>query len=74
MVVLLHWNLIYSILLQVYNPATGESVADVACMGGKETNDAISSAYESYKCMKLHILMLYPVFWTTSKNRRGLRM
>lgn len=51
-------NLIYSMLLQVYNPATGESIADVACMGGRETNDAISSAYDAYRCKKLHISML----------------
>ena len=37
--------------IQVYNPATGESIADVACMGGKETNDAIASAYDAYRCM-----------------------
>ncbi|KAL1300097.1 hypothetical protein HN51_044782 [Arachis hypogaea] len=35
--------------IKVYNPATGESIADVACMGGKETNDAIASAYDAYR-------------------------
>ncbi|KAJ7949012.1 Aldehyde dehydrogenase [Quillaja saponaria] len=35
--------------LKVYNPATGESIADVACMGGRETEDAISSAYDAFK-------------------------
>ncbi|RZB97204.1 Succinate-semialdehyde dehydrogenase, mitochondrial isoform B [Glycine soja] len=34
--------------IKVYNPATGESVVDVACMGGRETNDAISAAYDAY--------------------------
>lgn len=41
-------------LWQVYNPATGESITDIACMGGRETNDAISSAYDAFKCMKFH--------------------
>lgn len=36
---------------QVNNPATGEIVADVACMGVKETNDAIASSYEAFPCM-----------------------
>lgn len=35
--------------IKVYNPATGESIADVACMGGRETNDAISSAFDAYR-------------------------
>ncbi|KAJ9183256.1 hypothetical protein P3X46_007139 [Hevea brasiliensis] len=34
--------------IQVLNPATGEVVADVPCMGGKETNDAISSAHDAF--------------------------
>lgn len=34
--------------IKVYNPATGEVITDVACMGGKETNDAISSAYDAF--------------------------
>lgn len=34
--------------IQVNNPATGEVIVDVPCMGGKETNDAISSAYEAF--------------------------
>ncbi|RVW93805.1 Succinate-semialdehyde dehydrogenase, mitochondrial [Vitis vinifera] len=32
----------------VHNPATGEVIADVPCMGQPETNDAISSAYEMF--------------------------
>ncbi|KAF3521153.1 hypothetical protein DY000_02064321 [Brassica cretica] len=36
-------------ILQVNNPATGEIVADVACMGVKETNDAIASSYEAFQ-------------------------
>ncbi|GAU35836.1 hypothetical protein TSUD_56440 [Trifolium subterraneum] len=43
--------------IKVYNPATGESITDVACMGGRETNDAISSAFDAFKCTKLHIFM-----------------
>ncbi|KAK4285634.1 hypothetical protein QN277_002306 [Acacia crassicarpa] len=35
--------------IKVYNPATGESIADIACMGGRETNDAISSAYDAFQ-------------------------
>ncbi|XP_057453447.1 succinate-semialdehyde dehydrogenase, mitochondrial [Lotus japonicus] len=35
--------------IQVINPATGDSIADVACMGGRETNDAISSAYDAFR-------------------------
>ncbi|XP_030488649.1 succinate-semialdehyde dehydrogenase, mitochondrial [Cannabis sativa] len=34
--------------LKVYNPSTGEVIADVPCMGQRETNDAISSAYDAY--------------------------
>ncbi|KAG4958031.1 hypothetical protein JHK85_044411 [Glycine max] len=45
--------------IKVYNPATGESIVDVACMGGRETNDAISAAYDAYGCKKLPSLMLY---------------
>ena len=40
---------------QVYNPGTGESIADIACMGAKETNDAISSAYEAFRCMRYQL-------------------
>ncbi|WZZ07351.1 hypothetical protein YC2023_093272 [Brassica napus] len=36
--------------IKVNNPATGEIVADVACMGVKETNDAIASSYEAFQC------------------------
>ncbi|CAG7904998.1 hypothetical protein BRARA_G03666 [Brassica rapa] len=35
--------------IKVNNPATGEIVADVACMGVKETNDAIASSYEAFQ-------------------------
>ncbi|XVF77779.1 hypothetical protein PTKIN_Ptkin14bG0074000 [Pterospermum kingtungense] len=34
--------------LQVNNPSTGEIIADVPLMGRKETNDAISSAYDAF--------------------------
>ncbi|KAM7526922.1 hypothetical protein LguiA_016824 [Lonicera macranthoides] len=33
---------------QVYNPATGEVIANVACMGERETKDAIASAYDTF--------------------------
>jgi succinate-semialdehyde dehydrogenase len=46
-------NHTYFISWQVFNPATGEVIVDVACMGRKETNDAISSAYDAYSCMEL---------------------
>lgn len=39
---------------QVLNPATGEVVANVPCMGQSETNYAISSAYDAFRCKKLH--------------------
>ncbi|KAE9590504.1 hypothetical protein Lal_00023337 [Lupinus albus] len=35
--------------IKVYNPATGESITDVACMGERETKDAISSAYDAFR-------------------------
>ncbi|XP_017228535.1 succinate-semialdehyde dehydrogenase, mitochondrial [Daucus carota subsp. sativus] len=35
--------------IEVNNPATGEVIANVACMGTRETNDAISSAYDAFK-------------------------
>ncbi|BBH01414.1 aldehyde dehydrogenase 5F1 [Prunus dulcis] len=46
--------------IQVHNPATGEVITTVPCMGQKETNDAISSAYawskltaaERSKCLR----------------------
>ncbi|KAH9676958.1 Succinate-semialdehyde dehydrogenase [Citrus sinensis] len=34
--------------LEVHNPATGEVIANVSCMGGKETKDAISSAFDAF--------------------------
>lgn len=34
--------------IKVNNPATGEVIANVACMGGRETNDAIASAYDAF--------------------------
>ncbi|KAB5538582.1 hypothetical protein DKX38_016115 [Salix brachista] len=40
--------------IKVLNPATGEVVANVPCMGQSETNDAISSAYDAFRCKKLH--------------------
>ncbi|XP_021728340.1 succinate-semialdehyde dehydrogenase, mitochondrial-like [Chenopodium quinoa] len=35
-------------VIEVTNPATGDVVANVPCMGGRETNDAISAAYETF--------------------------
>ncbi|KAG7955130.1 hypothetical protein I3843_11G055200 [Carya illinoinensis] len=34
--------------IKVYNPATGEVITDIPCMGGRETNDAISSAFDAF--------------------------
>ncbi|KAL2516866.1 Succinate-semialdehyde dehydrogenase [Abeliophyllum distichum] len=34
--------------IKVCNPATGEVITNVPCMGGKETNDAITSAYDAF--------------------------
>ncbi|KAH7654580.1 Succinate semialdehyde dehydrogenase protein [Dioscorea alata] len=34
--------------IQVQNPATGDVIASVPCMGERETSDAISSAYEAF--------------------------
>ncbi|XP_021993453.1 succinate-semialdehyde dehydrogenase, mitochondrial isoform X3 [Helianthus annuus] len=34
--------------VEVYNPANGEVIASVACMGERETKDAISSAYDAF--------------------------
>nr|AMJ39514.1 aldehyde dehydrogenase 5F1 [Bixa orellana] len=34
--------------LKVNNPATGEIIANVPCMGRKETDDAVSSAYNAF--------------------------
>ncbi|KAJ4758337.1 Aldehyde dehydrogenase [Rhynchospora pubera] len=34
--------------IEVQNPATGDVIASVPCMGTKETTDAISSAYSTY--------------------------
>lgn len=42
---------IFEILLQVQNPATGEVIVDVPCMGARETSDAISSAHDAFSCM-----------------------
>lgn len=35
---------------QVHNPATGEVITEVPCMGSNEAKDAISSAYDAFKC------------------------
>ncbi|KAL7186946.1 hypothetical protein ACSBR2_028622 [Camellia fascicularis] len=35
--------------LKVHNPANGEVLANVSCMGVRETNDAIASAYDAFK-------------------------
>ncbi|XP_009363333.2 succinate-semialdehyde dehydrogenase, mitochondrial-like [Pyrus x bretschneideri] len=35
-------------IIKVHNPATGEFITTVPCMGQKETNDAISSAYGAF--------------------------
>ncbi|KAL3820886.1 hypothetical protein ACJIZ3_006791 [Penstemon smallii] len=34
--------------IEVCNPATGEVITNVSCMGGKETNDAIESAHNAF--------------------------
>ncbi|GAB4836740.1 Succinate-semialdehyde dehydrogenase, mitochondrial [Ancistrocladus abbreviatus] len=33
---------------EVQNPATGDIIANVPCMGARETNDAIKSAYDAF--------------------------
>ncbi|CAK9179669.1 unnamed protein product [Ilex paraguariensis] len=35
--------------MTVHNPATGDVVANIPCMGGRETNDAIGSAYNAFR-------------------------
>ncbi|KAK9152581.1 hypothetical protein Sjap_000061 [Stephania japonica] len=35
--------------IEVCNPATGDVIANVPCMGKRETADAISSAYDTFK-------------------------
>lgn len=53
----------YFILWQVHNPATGEVIANVSCMGGKETKDAISSAFDAFNCknlwLNIYVYMIY---------------
>ncbi|KAK4484950.1 hypothetical protein RD792_007555 [Penstemon davidsonii] len=39
--------------IEVCNPATGEVITNVSCMGGKETNDAIESAHNAFVCLTL---------------------
>ncbi|XP_010268381.1 PREDICTED: succinate-semialdehyde dehydrogenase, mitochondrial [Nelumbo nucifera] len=34
--------------IKVYNPATGDVIAEVPCMSKRETNDAICSAYDTF--------------------------
>ncbi|KAI3810071.1 hypothetical protein L1987_19678 [Smallanthus sonchifolius] len=34
--------------IEVYNPANGEVIASVACMGEREAKDAITSAYDAF--------------------------
>ncbi|KAL2245088.1 UNVERIFIED_CONTAM: Succinate-semialdehyde dehydrogenase, mitochondrial [Sesamum indicum] len=34
--------------IEVTNPATGEVITNVSCMGGRETNDAIASAQDAF--------------------------
>ncbi|XP_027172453.1 succinate-semialdehyde dehydrogenase, mitochondrial [Coffea eugenioides] len=38
--------------IEVRNPATGEVIANVPCMGRNETNDAITSAYDAFNSWK----------------------
>lgn len=35
-------------VMEVTNPATGDVIANVPCMGTRETNDAVSAAYDAY--------------------------
>lgn len=35
-------------VIEVTNPATGDVVANVSCMGARETNDAIAAAYDTF--------------------------
>ncbi|KAK3428450.1 succinate-semialdehyde dehydrogenase, mitochondrial [Eucalyptus grandis] len=35
--------------IKVHNPATGEVITEVPCMGSRETKDAISSAYDAFQ-------------------------
>lgn len=35
--------------IKVHNPATGQLIASVPCMGGMEANDAISFAFDAFK-------------------------
>ena len=37
-------------MFQVQNPANGEVITNVPLMGKRETDDAISSAYDAFKC------------------------
>lgn len=37
-------------MLQVHNPANGEVIANVPLMSKRETDDAITSAYDAFKC------------------------
>lgn len=52
-------------LWQVYNPSTGDVITDVPCMGRRETNDAISSAFNAFNSMSVLIGLLcyYALFW-----------
>ncbi|GER52812.1 subtilase family protein [Striga asiatica] len=36
--------------IEVQNPATGEVITNVSCMGRRETNDAIASAHDAFLC------------------------
>ncbi|KAL3503770.1 hypothetical protein ACH5RR_038219 [Cinchona calisaya] len=38
--------------IKVCNPATGEVIANVPCMGKKETNDAVNSAFDAFNSWK----------------------
>ncbi|KAF9623669.1 hypothetical protein IFM89_003701 [Coptis chinensis] len=42
---------------EVYDPATGDVIANLACMGRRETSDAISSASESNKPGAVNVVM-----------------
>ncbi|KAI3680419.1 hypothetical protein L6452_35189 [Arctium lappa] len=41
--------------IEVNNPASGDVTASVACMGERETKDAISSVYEAFRRMDLQV-------------------
>ncbi|CAD6230816.1 unnamed protein product [Miscanthus lutarioriparius] len=62
--------------IKVQNPATGEVLANVPCMGSRETSDAIASAHSTFYYYSLAAVLPpptteLPIFWSVHETMTG---